>query len=88
MEAAAGHGQGQEAEDPFLQGVKRASEVEGDPDREQPDGEMHQVRVQGNRVGKVVSAERVGDVVDRRCNRGKQGHDSTPSRIASTTGTV
>ena len=45
VKAAAGHGQGQEAEDPFLQGVKRASEVEGDPDREQPDGEMHQVRV-------------------------------------------
>ena len=75
VKTAAGHGQG-EAEESFLQGVERAGEVEGDSDREQADGEMHQVGVQGDFVGKVVSAERVGDVVDRRCNRGKQGHDS------------
>lgn len=86
--AAAGHGHGEKTEQPFLQGVKRVGEVEGDPDREEPDGEMHQVGMQWNRLREIFRAEGVGDVVDRRSNRGKQCHDSTPSRMASITGIV
>ena len=78
MEAAAGHRQSQIAEHPFFQWVERTGDVEGNGDRKQADGEVHQVGVQRNRVGKVVGAEGVGDVVDRRCDRGEVGHDTTP----------
>ncbi len=88
METAAGHRQGQEAEQPLLQRIEGTGEVEGDSDRKQPDGQMNQIRVQWNRVGKIIGTERVGDLVDRRWDGGEQGHDTTPWRIASTTGTV
>ena len=88
MEAAAGHRQGQKAEHPFFQRVERPGDVEGDGDRKQPDGQMNQIGVQRNRVGKIIGAERIGDLVDRRWDGDEQGHDTTPRRIASTTGTV
>ena len=88
METDAGHRQRQQAEHALFQGVEGPGEIKGDSDREQADGEVHQVGMHRNRIGEVVRPEGINDVVDRGDDRGQKAHEITPSRMASTTGTV
>ena len=82
------HRQGQEAKHAFFKGVKRTGVVEGNADREQTDGHVHQVRVQRNAVRKVIGPQGINNLVDGGDDGAQKAHEITPLRIASTTGTV
>ena len=57
MEAAAGHRQGQEAEHPLLHWVEGAGYIKGDGNHKKPDGEMHQVWMDGQGVGQSIGPQ-------------------------------
>ena len=57
VEAAAGHRQGQEAEHPLLHWVEGAGYIKGDGNHKKPDGEVHQVWMDGQGVGQPIGPQ-------------------------------
>ena len=91
MKPTARDRQGQEAEHPLLQRIKSPHHVEGDRDHEQPNGEVHQVGMNGKAVRQPIGSEFRGDLIDRRLLRAvskSEEHQINPSRMAATTFTV
>ena len=95
VETTAGDRQGQEAEHPLLEWIEGTHHIKGDRNHEQPDGEVHQIRVNRQGIGQPIGSQLTGDLLDRRGLRRigqsegqARNHQISPARAAATTFTV